>query len=347
MASVRAWKTIVDHYRTLALKCPEHLEHFRIRDANFSRILEIVEQTLRDPRRLFRVLKVIPHESELQGAAGSTTSDVYLKAWIPFRGISVESPEGAIPVRADQVLARYRWGIGYSFGQRQIGEAVELARICRTARDLSAQLNAVQRIESAWKERSTLHIPILFSDPAGRQFEDLMLDILNEEAALAQRATVEEDFQEKTDLRVNPIGLQRKRGARVQITQTVDIARYEEKLSAIRRLPEFVILSPVSLAQAVLEGEQPFLERRQLSIFWTHFPSRPVSVPALAREIKQLLMKALQAPAVHPLGPMAKVPAVLRELIRNYVVIEAFRSTNSLRERQRAEMQRPANSEEK
>jgi hypothetical protein len=35
------------------------------------------------------------------------------------------------------------------------------------------------------------------------------------------------------------------------------------------------------------------------------------------------------------------------KLIRNYVVIEAFRSTNSLRERQRAEMQRPANSEEK
>jgi hypothetical protein len=219
--------------------------------------------------------RVMPPESELKGAAGSRTGDVYSKGWIPFGEISVESPEGAIPVRADQVLDRYRWGIGYFFGQRQIGEAVELARVCRTARNLSAQLNAVQRIESAWKERSTLDIPILFSDPAGRQFEDLILDILNEEAVLAQRATVDEDFQEKTDLRVNPIGLKRKRGARVQITQTTDIARYEEKLSAIRLLLEFVILSPISLAQAVLEGEQPLLERRRVSVFWRHFPSPP------------------------------------------------------------------------
>jgi len=80
------------------------------------------------------------------------------------------------------------------------------------------------------------------------------------------------------------------------------------------------------------------LEHRQLSILWTHFSSRLLSVQTLAVDIKRLLTKALQNPAVHPLGPMAKVPAVLRELIRNYVVTEAFRSTNSLRERQEVEI---------
>jgi hypothetical protein len=69
-------------------------------------------------------------------------------------------------------------------------------------------------------------------------------------------------------------------------------------------------------------------------------------VPALALNIKHLLLMALRAPAAHPLSPMANVPAVLREMIRNYVVIEAFRSTNSLREREKAEVRRPSTAEE-
>ena len=108
---------IVAHYRTLVLQSPEH---FRIRDANFSRILEIVEHTLRAPRRLFRVLKVIPHESELQGTAGSTTSEAILEGLDPlFARFQLKAPKAqylceqtkcwlALEGRFPQIWARMR-----------------------------------------------------------------------------------------------------------------------------------------------------------------------------------------------------------------------------------------------
>lgn len=322
---------VVNHYRDL----PDyHPGDFPIRTANFERLVEMAEEASATPRRHFRVLRSTNTETVPLPSSPGDTEFLVSRFGIPFSEIIVQNSTGPVLLRSDQVLATNRWGIGYTFEDHNIHEELQRAQLRKTAAQLARQLNALLGVESRWRARPTKGVPIIFSDSAGREFEDLLLDILNEEVLLARRASIREDFHEKTDLRVKPPGLERKHGARVQVTQIIDVVHYQEKLSQIRRLPEFVILSPISLAGAVFEEGQQLLGSRNLEIFWASFPSRPSSVSGLAWNIKSQLANALRFRQAHPLGPMGKVPSMTRLLIRNYVVAEAFRSTNLLRERQ-------------
>jgi hypothetical protein len=168
-----------------------------------------------------------------------------------------------------------------------------------------------------------------------------MIDILNEEGFATSRAPLDEDLREKTDLRVHLHGLNRRRGARVQVTQTTDPILYHEKLSRIKLLREFVILSPTSLAETLIQDgiigteAHALIPAKELNRLWGYFQGPPKSVADCASKIKTTLLKALEKATEHPLGPMASVPPPLRALIRNYVMNEAFRTTGLLREREK------------
>ena len=174
----------------------------------------------------------------------------------------------------------------------------------------------------------------------GLLFENLMIDIPNEETCTASRAPLDEDLREKTDLRIHLNGLNRRRGARIQVTQTTASNRYYEKLSRIRHLREFVILSPVALAEALMQegvigakGQAP-ISAKHLDQLWRYFGHPPQTISECARMIKRALLSALQHANEHPLGPAASVPPPLRSLIRTYVMDEAFRTTGLLRQRE-------------
>src|SRR5690606_13045844 len=171
---------------------------------------------------------------------------------------------------------------------------------------------------------------------ADRRFEQLMLDVLDENFQRARPAPLVEDFCQKTDLRVRYPGLDRRRGARVQIKSTANPALHEERLATIRRRDTLVILSPVPLAEFIDEQQRTpaadrLLSAAELRSFWSCLASQPLAIDELAYAIRAVLFDALAHAGDDPRGPMAAVPAALRLVIRTYVRDRAFRTTRALR----------------
>lgn len=239
-------------------------------------------------------------------------------------------------LRLDQVLSARFWGLGFSF--EDPSTATNLAHLVAHAclNELSRGLRELDQVLGRFQPQDPdpqLHI---VPSPAQRRFERLMLDILNEVQRCARVAPLEEDFLEKTDLRVQYPELNRKRGARVQVTQIDDEARHREKTSRIWRQGELVVLSPLTLAKFILEEATGILPEDLLKAFWSSLPDRPHPIPALAATLKRSLLRALSSPLQSPLGPLVHVPPSLRAIIRAFVRHQAFASTHVLRTREQS-----------
>jgi hypothetical protein len=242
-----------------------------------------------------------------------------------------------------QVAAVRAWGIGFEFDDPAVADQVAQMFVDLTLHRVAVDLRDLEDIER-WlrRRRSPRPAPAeaelihIVPDAGGRLFEQLMLDLLNEEALTARRAPLREDFIEKTDLRVHMPGLRRRRGARVQVTQTTLQDRLEQKLARIPRVNEFVILSPRSLADALdHEAGTELLSPADLAQFWAMFPQPPIDIEEMARGIKVLLASAMVRSTDDPRGPIARVPVPLRRLVRSFVASEAYRTTSELRARER------------
>jgi hypothetical protein len=329
---------IIEFYASLATA--KSIKPSPFREDEFNSILAFLKQNLRAPKRWFAAVAERQTEplSKPETASDSLAeSPIYRPS---MRLISVETPSGSVSLRIDQVIASRRWAIGFVFADTQVAQTIESIITHKTVTGLTARLRAGQKV------KSFRHIYEAPSDPAtflmpGTLFENLMIDILNEERRTTFRAPIDEDLLEKTDLRVCISGLNRKRGARVQVTQTTDPLRYQEKLSRIKLLREFVILSPVSLAEALMEEGirkielSTLISAKELNRLWNHLQGAPKSVADCASKIKTTLLKGLEKSTEHPLGPMASVPPPLRAFIRNYVMNEAYRTTDLLRQREK------------
>lgn len=241
-------------------------------------------------------------------------------------------------VRLDQVLAARFWGIGFVFDDPPTTTEVarEVAR--ETASRLGRDLRHLQKVLLRFRPNDVSAVTRMVPRPEERGFEQLMIDILNEERPCSRAAPLSEDFLEKTDLRVRYPGLERKRGGRVQVTQITDETMHREKLERIRHVNQFVVLSPLTLARFVngelhQRGNGPrALEHFDLDAFWHCLPDLPTDVPSLAASIKRLLIGALRRPVASPRGPLAHVPWALRNVIRIYVRNDVFRATRELRD---------------
>jgi len=326
---------IIEFYASLATT--NSIKPSPFREDEFNSILAFLKQNLRAPSRWFAAVAERQPEPlpKLETTSDSLAESPIYRPLI--RLISVETPSGSVPLRIDQVIASRRWAIGFVFEDSQITQTIESIITHKTVTGLTARLRASQKV------KSSRHI---CETPAGTLFENLMIDILNEERRTAFRAPIDEDLLEKTDLRVRLPGLNRKRGARVQVTQTTDPLRYQEKLSRIKLLREFVILSPVSLAEALMEEGireidlSTLISAKELNRLWNDLQGAPKSVADCASKIKTTLLKALEKSTDHPLGPMASVPPPLRTFIRNYVMNEAYRTTDLLRQREKTPSQK-------
>ncbi len=256
-----------------------------------------------------------------------------------IRLVRTLAPTGEVTLRIDQTIAVRAWGIGFDFDDPPAADAVAtmLARLAihRVAMDLHGLEDIerwLKRHPEAEAASEAIHI---VPDILGRRFEQLMLDILNEHQPIARRAPLVEDFIEKTDLRVQVPDLNRRRGARIQVTQTTFPERLEQKLSRIRNVKEFIILSPRSLADALDHEEgMELLSPSALDHFWSCFSRPPMTVEELAGGIKRIFRKAMDRADEDPRGPLAFVPESLRQLVVAYVTAEAYRSTTELRERE-------------
>lgn len=257
---------------------------------------------------------------------------------LPFDGRHrVRIAEGvAEPVllRLDQVVAARFWGIGFVFDDPDVTDELANRLAFQTARHLERDLLDLRRLLRRILRAETGRFPSLIPEREARAFEQLMLDVLNEHTACARQAPLIEDYSQKTDLRVRYPWLDRRRGARVQVTAIADPERHLDKLADIRRVGQFVILSPLTLARfvdtEVHDGAHEHLAPDVLGAFWEQLPGRPMDVGALAQMLRRMLFDALPR-RDDPRGPVAALPPAVRAVLRAFVAHEARRSTEELR----------------
>ncbi len=193
------------------------------------------------------------------------------------------------------------WGIGFDGPPLLIDEA-ERRVFGAAVHRLGTRLRSASRI-LAKKPYDPDRLPGLVAE----ELERLVCDVLNEQESVATLANMDEDFLEKTDLRVRYPELARKRGARVQVAWTVDERAFRRKAESMRYREEMVFVTPFTLAK--------------------EFPETP-------QQIVHRFRYALRHATQDPRGPLAMVAPQLREAIRTTVRQQALSTTERLRDRQ-------------
>lgn len=294
-------------------------------------VLEPVKELLASPRLWFPVRKVLsePVVDPLEPHARSRIGETLFE---------VSGPRGTVDLRLSQMVSARFWGLGFEFPDRRFEKLFVSTLVSNVLDRLAVDLSDLAKVQR-WFRRQTAEglKPIIVPDPQGRRFEQLMIDMLNESESVSRRARLSEDFLEKTDLRLRLPDLKRRRGARVQVTQTTHPDYLARKRSSIRLVNEYVILSPLPLAEAVADpASATLLTKEERTALWSAFQRRPVTVTELAVGIKRLFLQAIATPADTPDGPMRRVPPPIRRLVRAFVFAEAHRTTHEMRHRQAA-----------
>jgi len=301
-------------------------------------ILEPLKELLADPRHVFpaSVDPGDPDPAEAEASPEGTGMVEALRRGPYIRGAVIGHGGEVRHLRLHHLVGARFWGIGFEFEDPEEDAVFVRILVGLALRRLAADLDGLLSVEKWLRGRPKLRgAARIVPDVEGRRFEQLMLDILNEDAYMARRASLSEDFLEKTDLRVHPPGLGRRHGARVQVTQTIHREHLKQKLARIPRVNEFIILSPSSLADALsgAEGEE-LLDRAELKAFWECLPFDPATVEDLGVLIKERFLNSYALAGEDPRGPMPQVPEPIRLLVRRFVTREAFRTTTELRERE-------------
>lgn len=243
-----------------------------------------------------------------------------------------------VSLRLDQVLAARSWGLGFFFNDMEETDRVTDLRARLALEHLARDLLDLSRMLPRLLRGKPGQYPPLVPPRFSRAAEQLIVDIVNEHEANASLSRLCEDYLQKTDLRVRFPGLQRRRGARVQVTLGPSQAHHQQKLDTIRNPDHFVILSPWSLATAIphfgsqATGQQVPMDHDLVQRFWRSLSGQPASLESLSYTIRGILHTAIHSPIEDPRGPLALVPEAVRELIRTWVKHEAFRSTQAMRE---------------
>ncbi|MFO1008959.1 MAG: hypothetical protein U1F29_02740 [Planctomycetota bacterium] len=293
-----------------------------------ARRTETVRQLLEETRaELVRVERSFPAEL----APGSLTEDARLAHGARVR---VLDGDGAL-LRLDQAISARFWGIAFEFREPAHEDLLARTLLRDAAANLATDLTDLARILVRIGEEE--RFPSLVPTLKNRAFERLIVDVLNEDRRAAHSARLAQDYSQKTDLRYDTArGLGRQRGARVQVTSLTSVHLHDQKLARIVQRDKLVFFSPIELARlldAELHGRRPFhapIDRELLTRLWSALGT-PATVGELANAFAQRFRNALSDPASDPRGPLARLPAPVRELVREFVDKSAVRSTRLLR----------------
>jgi hypothetical protein len=255
----------------------------------------------------------------------------------------LDRTEDGLPIilRLDQLIDARVWGNGFVFKSQELTDRLVTTMVRTSLRQFARELSDLADLLPRVLRRPVMNGSMV-AHATGQSFEQLIADILNEEAHHASLSRLSEDYAQKTDLRVKYPGLNRNRGARVQVTLTATESFHQQKVSSIQRADQYIILSPWSLASALPQLNSPAasstnLDPQFLKRFWAAFDSPPENVADLALALRKTFDHALACANNSPLGPLAAVPQAIRELIRIWTQAEAFRSTQALRDWQQTD----------
>ncbi len=266
----------------------------------------------------------------------SNIDDAVAKSAIRY--VVTQGLEEPVHLRLDQILAARSWGIGFFFNDIEDTDRVADLRARSALEHLARDLLDLSRMLPRLLRGKPGQYPPLVPPRFSRAAEQLIADIVNEHEPNASLSRLCEDYLQKTDLRVRYVGLQRRRGARVQVTLGPTQAQHQQKIETIRNPDHFVILSPWALASSIphfgceATAAQVPMDHDLVQRFWRCLPGQPDSLESLAYTIRGLLHNAIHGNIRDPRGPLVRVPEPVRELIRFWVKHEAFRSTLAMRE---------------
>jgi hypothetical protein len=314
-------------------------------DPSLNGVLQFVEalyrsETARTFGHLSRLLgELASTVDRLNGPAALIVADV-LNPWrqmilvpswydaLSLNPFVLAKHETSSEMRPDQLVSLRYWGIGFRFRERHDEEQYKHAVLRGVLNDLASRLPSLIRSLS----RLRLIAYDNDGDDAGKKFERLIRDVLNETTRVARFAPVDEDLFEKTDLRVSYPELNRRHGARIQVALGATPRAFKEKFEGVKRLEEIVVVSPLTLAACVQARAR--MGQPVPSGFWSVFHSKPADVDELAMTLRKMFVGAIRNANTSPLGPSQMLPSSVRHLIQEFVHGEACRSTAVLRERE-------------
>ncbi len=245
-------------------------------------------------------------------------------------------------LRADQVFGARFWHIGIKLDLSK--EAVWLANdiLARAASNLLSDILNINKLCRHHAEKRIYRPDQIQWPISGRgiEFERLIADILNETELTARHASLWEDLFEWTDLRVSYPDLQRNNGARVQVKLVGKEAVQNERIRHKREREFYVVVSPVQMARYAAKCLETGPKELVGDEFWECVNGTPADTNELALILERTFLAAMETGEPHPYGPMARIPGVVRRLIRAYVREGAFASTDLIR---RETNEHPAN----
>lgn len=297
-----------------------------------------VEEPLNSEMELEPIDTILADEDGPDGREDATEVIEDMVPVSSLRYVVSQDLPAPVSLRLDQVLAARSWGVGFFFNDMDETDRVTDLRARLALEHLARDLLDLSRMLPRLLRGKPGQYPPLVPPRFSRAAEQLIADIVNEHEPNASLSRLCEDYLQKTDLRVRYPGLQRRRGARVQVTLGPTQSHLQQKLDTIRNPEHFVILSPWALATAIphfggqAEKHQVPMDHDLILRFWRSLSGQPASLESLAYTIRGILHHAIHSKIADPRGPLALVPEAVRELIRVWIKHEAFRSTQAMRE---------------
>lgn len=291
-----------------------------LRRALLSQLIKQFEQDVRPPQHVFPARADV-HPCEPSSGLGASVASI--------SGLRFGNPE-SLRIRLSQAFAARHWGVWYALDDPEAQAWLEASWSRSVIAAFEMNLRDLNRMpQKPWLDRTRWDV-----QPVGYLFEQLVLDILNEERPLASRAPLHEDLIEKTDLRVSYPSLQGSGGARVQVTLITDEELHGSKLRRIAHGEEFVVVSPITLAGAVVGlGPMKSFTRAQRDAVFAALSRPAQTAGVVAAALKGHFLRAL-GKTESPLGPLLSIAPSIRHFIRVYVEREAHAATRQLRRRE-------------
>ena len=215
-------------------------------------------ENLRDPRKVIDVIS-IPQNGILH---------------VKFAGMRYT-------VRADQATRGRIWGIDFVPSDKNAASRLATQEFKQALDRLTSSISLVGRMCDE-VDRSLIAPESIrwAADSTGVLFEQLIVDVLNEDEITARRANLFEDLFEWTDLRVKYQDLPRKHGARIQ----VKLGLSPESARPPRRIDTatHVIFGPWQLANFIEKVCGKASHEELIGSFWITLGSKPGNVHDLA-----------------------------------------------------------------
>lgn len=314
-----------------------------VRTAALPLALARFQRTLQVPSRWqdARVTEAAPVDTEADSPLHPEQEE---KAPVAFQTLTAAAKGRALalldrpaPIRWDQGVDARFWGIGLRLSDETAELALRALLWERALQELTEALRSIVAVQLRVRERTAAFFSQCSGSNPGLDFEQLLLDILNEDERVARHASLREDWLEQTDIRLKYPELQRHRGARAQVCLSPKRVHKEQKLERMAFPQEVAVISPRTLAEhAARGGLEETLTTEQVEEFWCSLPRFPADVSELSRELRTLFGDALTTKQKRDagLGPIDSIPSPIRRYIRSFARQEAVRSTAALRQRE-------------